>query len=61
MIWTTEGNLPESALEYSHEWRDEPQAMVFSETYRLKGVVVKQSCHARLKEGLIMTGTQETL
>lgn len=58
LIWTSKGNLPVAALEYSHAWEETPDYIKFSETYKLDGEVVKQSCHLNLKHGLATVSDQ---
>ncbi len=52
LIYTTKGNLPISTLEYSHAWDDRPDAVVFSETYKLGDEVVKHAVHVLSKSGV---------
>lgn len=53
LIYTTKGNLPIASLEYSHAWDDRPDAIVFSETYKLDGEVVKHAVHVLTKVGVV--------
>ena len=59
LIFTTKGNLPISALEYSHKWENLDTCIKFSETYTLNGEVVKQSAHVLMKTGLEVGAEQE--
>ncbi len=52
LIWTSKGNLPISVLDYSHAWDDRPDAVVFSETYKLGDEVVKHAVHVLSKTGV---------
>lgn len=52
LIYTSKGNLPIASLEYSHAWDDRPDAIVFSETYKLAGEVVKHAVHVLSKVGV---------
>lgn len=62
LIYTTEGNVPIDSLAYSHEWLEDDMAIILVETYKNKdGVVVKQSRHIKLKQGLSAFGEQSTL
>jgi len=59
LIYTTKGNLPIAALEYSHKWEDLETCIKFSETYTLDGEIVKQSAHVLMKTGSVMGVEQE--
>lgn len=61
LIYTTKGNLPISSLEYSHAWDNRPDAIVFSETYKLDGEVVKHAVHVLSKVGVAAEGTASSL
>jgi hypothetical protein len=54
LIYTSHGNLPLAALDYTHHWLEDAVAITFVEEYRLKttGELVKKNAHARLKKGL---------
>lgn len=52
LIYTTKGNLPIASLEYSHAWDNQSDAIVFSETYKLNGEIVKRSVHVLSKHGV---------
>lgn len=48
MIWTKFGLMPESDLEYSHNWTLHEDFIKFEEIYKTKdGEIVKHSCHVR--------------
>jgi hypothetical protein len=55
LIYTTKGNVPESTLNYAHEWIDTPDVMKFIERYtdKASGEIVKESCHVYLKRGML--------
>lgn len=63
-IWTKYGLLPESSLEYSHDWELVPGAngvlerIRFRERYFLKqtGEVVKEAPHIYINKGLLADG-----
>lgn len=61
LIFTTKGNLPISALEYSHKWENLDTCIKFSETYMLNGEVVKQSAHVLMKTGLAIGAELEQM
>jgi len=52
LIFTTKGNLPISSLTHEVEWRIEPERVVFIETYKLDGEIVKQSSHIKILSGV---------
>lgn len=56
LIYTTKGNLPVEELEHGVEWRIDSEYVIFIETYRLAGEVVKQSSHVKLLTGLSAVG-----
>lgn len=56
LIYTTKGNLPIASLDYSHAWDDQPTAIVFTETYKLDGEVVKRAVHVLSKVGVAGEG-----
>jgi hypothetical protein len=51
LIFTTKGNLPISALRYSHQWEDLETCIKFTETYTLDDEIVKQAVHVMMKAG----------
>jgi hypothetical protein len=61
LIYTSKGNLPVASLEYSYAWDDRPDAVVFSETYKLDGEVVKHAVHVRSKVGVAAEATASNL
>lgn len=60
LIYTTKGNVPVSDLEHSVEWQVSPEQIIFVESYRLDGEVVKQSSHIKVLIGVAMTGEATT-
>lgn len=52
LIYTSKGNLPISSLEYSHQWLEDQDTIVFVEEYKLNGEVVKRNAHHKMKRGL---------
>jgi hypothetical protein len=56
LIYTTKGNIPLAGLDHSVEWRVTPEQIVFIETYRLHGEVVKQSAHVKVLIGAAAIG-----
>lgn len=45
LVWTSKGNLPIAALEYSTLWEETAEYTKFIERYQLDGEVVKESAH----------------
>ena len=58
LIFTSLGNLPISDLEYSYDWHISEDEVGFRETYRLNGVIVKQSVHVNKLKGSAMGAEQ---
>jgi len=56
LIHTTKGNLPVADLTHEVEWHITVDQIIFVETYRLGGEVVKQSSHVRILTGVAMSG-----
>ena len=56
LVYTTKGNLPVADLTHEVEWRVSDDQIVFVETYRLDGEVVKQSSHVKILTGVAMSG-----
>ena len=57
LIFTTKGNLPVSSLTHEIEWKITSSQIVFIETYKLDGEIVKQSSHVNILEGVSMQGS----
>lgn len=52
LIFTTKGNIPIAGLEHSVEWQIHPTVIVFTESYKLDGEIVKQSAHVKQLSGV---------
>lgn len=58
LIHTTAGNVPVSSLVYTTAWEATADYVKFIETYRLDGVVVRQSAHVLATTGLVLGAEQ---
>lgn len=56
LIYTTLGHLAIDQLTHDVEWTIAPEQIIFVETYRLDGVVVKQSSHVKVLTGSVSAG-----
>lgn len=56
LIWTTQGNLPISSLEYRTEWENGDTYMKLREIYTHRGEVVRESAHVYAKSGFEAEG-----
>ncbi|OXE35707.1 MAG: hypothetical protein CGW95_12195 [Phenylobacterium zucineum] len=56
LIWTSAGNLPLSELTHSVDWRVSPEQIIFTESYYLKDLLVKQSSHVKVLIGASAEG-----
>lgn len=61
LIWTTLGNVPVEDLEYETTWEETENYVKFTETYRCKGEIVKQSAHVMVRQGFDFSGLQGEL
>lgn len=59
LIYTSKGNLPIADLEYSHQWMENDDAVIFVEEYRYNGELVKRNSHCKFKKGLDSTLEQQ--
>lgn len=57
LIWTTLGNLPVSDLTHKVDWRVSPEQIIFTESYYVGDVLVKQSSHVKVLIGAAAEGT----
>ena len=60
LIYTTKGNLPITSLAYSTAWEDTDDYTKLTETYTLKGEVVRQSAHVMAKKSLEEMSAQQS-
>lgn len=59
LIYTANGNVPESSLKYSYNWIDGPEQIVFTEVWHdTAGEIVKKNVHMYARNGISMTGEQ---
>lgn len=59
LIFTSEGNVPESGLTYKYEWSEDDASIYFKEFwFNKEETLVKNSVHVYVKRGLDTTGEQ---
>ena len=56
LIYTTKGNVPLDTLTHHVEWKQSPNQIVFIESYKLDGEIVKQSSHVCVLTGATAIG-----
>jgi len=56
LIWTAAGNVPLADLTHSVEWKISPEQIIFTESYYLKDLLVKQSSHVKVLIGASAEG-----
>jgi hypothetical protein len=56
LIFTTKGNLELDTLTHKVEWRQSSEQIVFIETYKLNGEIVKESSHVCILTGVAPIG-----
>ena len=60
LIWTSKGNVPIAELEYTKEWQDNEDFIIFAEAWRdSTGTVVKNNVHMYSKKGLPPLGGEQ--
>lgn len=60
LIYTKNGNVPESTLRYEHRWEDSDKMTVLLEFWYDKetGELVKNNFHGMAKQGLVLGSEQ---
>jgi len=60
LIYTKDGNVPQSSVRYEHEWIDTPdQTVLLERWFNLEsGELVKNNCHMYARKGLSLGAEQ---
>jgi hypothetical protein len=63
LMWTKDGNVPESSLRYEHEWMNNPKEVILHERWFSKetGELMRNNCHMLAKESIPAIGGEQAV